>query len=280
MALTPDNEVPLPENIQAYVNTMLAWDDSEKLEETLSGAATRHWVNGRAVQARHFGPNLHPSPGIEQARSRKRSTVPSEISAVPPYNAGDRCGPRTRKIVEVTAEEILAEARKKTLLWNLVRLHAEEKQEASGWTGFNISVRSKVQVSQDVIGYLPTIDAPATDMATVQEVLVQSLKIKSTFKLKSIVLVFDQRQFPPEWYRNVVFGSPGPWTNGFNLKEVQEERFLNFLEANCSSFNRDVVFSVTMASRFEKADEEYIEEWKAKGENEDTKNSTEWWKMF
>ena len=31
MALTPDNKVPLPENIQAYVNTMLAWDDSEKL---------------------------------------------------------------------------------------------------------------------------------------------------------------------------------------------------------------------------------------------------------
>ena len=77
-------------------------------------------------------------------------------------------------------------------------------------------MRSKVQVSQDVIGYLPTIDAHATDMATVHEVLVQSLKIKSTLKLKSIVLVFYQTQFPPEWYRNVLFGSPGPWTIGFN----------------------------------------------------------------
>ena len=55
-----------------------------------------------------------------------------------------------------------------------------------------MSVRNKVQVSQDVTGYLPTIDAPATDMATVHEVLVQSLKIKSTLKLRSIVLVFDQ----------------------------------------------------------------------------------------
>ena len=117
-------------------------------------------------------------------------------------------------------------------------------------------------------------------MATVHEVLVQSLKIKSTLKLKSIVLVFDQTQFPLQWYRNVVFGSPGPWTNGFNRKEVQEERFLNFLEANCSSFNRDVVFSVTMASRFEKAGEEYIKELKAKGENKKTKNSTTWRKMF
>ena len=123
----------------------------------------------------YFGPNLHPSAGI-----------------VPPYSAGDRCGPRTRTFVEVTAEVILAEARKKSLVRIIaVRPHAEEKQEARCWTGFNIYVRSKVQVPQDVIGYLPTIDAPATDI-TLYEVLVQSLKIKSTLKLKSIVLVYEQ----------------------------------------------------------------------------------------
>ena len=33
---------------------------------------------------------------------------------------------------------------------------------------------------------------------------------------------------------------------------------------------------ITMASRFEKVDDEYIEELKAKGENENTNNSTEW----
>ena len=33
-----------------------------------------------------------------------------------------------------------------------------------------------------------------------------------------------------------------------------------------------------MASRFETVDEEYIEELKDKSENENTKNSTEWWK--
>ena len=73
-----------------------------------------------------------------------------------------------------------------------MRLHAEENQEASGWTGFNISMRREVQVSQAVIGYLSTVDTLAADMATVHDVLVQSLKIKSTLKLKSIVLVFDQ----------------------------------------------------------------------------------------
>ena len=127
MALTPDNEVPLPENIQAYVNTTLAWDNIDRLEEILSGVGTSHRVNGIAIQARHFGANLPPAPGIEQPRTRKRSIDPSVISVVPSYKAGDRCGLRGRTFVEVKAEEILAEARKKNLPWILVRLHAKEK---------------------------------------------------------------------------------------------------------------------------------------------------------
>ena len=66
-------------------------------------------------------PSTHPSPGIEQARTRKRSIDPLVISAVPLYNAGDRCGPLARTFVEVTAEEVLAEARKKNLLWDFMR---------------------------------------------------------------------------------------------------------------------------------------------------------------
>ena len=37
-------------------------------------------------------------------------------------------------------------------------------------------------------------------------------------------------------------------------------------------------FSVTIASRFDLVDGEYIEELKDKSENENTKNITEWWK--
>ena len=55
----------------------------------------------------------------------------------------------------------------------------------SGWTGFNIIVCIEVEVSKDNIGYLPTIDAPATNMSTVFEVLSQSLKIKGSLKLNS-----------------------------------------------------------------------------------------------
>ena len=53
-------------------------------------------------------------------------------------------------------------------------------------------MRNKVEVRQDSVGYLPTINAPATNMSTVHEVLVRSVKIKDTLQLKSIVVVLDQ----------------------------------------------------------------------------------------
>ena len=73
-----------------------------------------------------------------------------------------------------------------------MRLHADTRQKVSGWTGFNISVRNNVEVRQDSVGYLPTINAPATNMSTVHEVLVRSVKIKDTLQLKSIVVGLDQ----------------------------------------------------------------------------------------
>ena len=56
--------------------------------------------------------------------------------------------------------------------------------------------------------------------------------------------------------------------------KITRSRLVLRLPSN-SSFNREVVFSLTMASRCEIVDEEYIEELKDKSENENTKNSTE-----
>ncbi|KAK3746969.1 hypothetical protein QZH41_002521 [Actinostola sp. cb2023] len=186
------SEIPLPDNIQPYVSTTLAWDNIDRLEETLSGEGTSHRVNGIAVQARHFGPRVPTELSPVIAKSKQRSVEPLDVVNPPIYNAGERQGPQPRRYVEVTCQEALENARRKNLLWVLVRLHGEVNQKVSGWTGFNILVRNEVEVCQDNIGYLPTIDAPATNMSTVHEVLVRSLKIKEVLHLKSIVLVFDQ----------------------------------------------------------------------------------------
>ena len=193
MAMTPENAVPLPDNIKPYVSTSLAWDNIDRLEETLSGGGTSHRVHGIAIQARQYGPDLPPvqeNPMI--TKSKQKSVEVVSDNELPIYNAGERSGPPRRSYGEVTSSEIERNAWKKNLLWTLVRLHVAEKQTICGWTGFNILVRSEIDVSQDNIGYLLTIDAPATNTFTVFEVLAQSVKIKESLKLKSIVVVFDQ----------------------------------------------------------------------------------------
>ena len=46
----------LPEGIKSNVMTTLAWDNIDRLEETLSGGNTSHRVNGIVVQPKVFGP--------------------------------------------------------------------------------------------------------------------------------------------------------------------------------------------------------------------------------
>ena len=57
LAAIPENMIPLPDNIKPYnIPTSLACDNIERLQETLSGEGTSHFVNRIAVQAQHFGP--------------------------------------------------------------------------------------------------------------------------------------------------------------------------------------------------------------------------------
>ena len=58
MVMTPENIVPFPDNIKPHISTSLAWDNIDRLEETLSGVATLHRVNGIAIPARQTSSNV------------------------------------------------------------------------------------------------------------------------------------------------------------------------------------------------------------------------------
>lgn len=53
-----NQRVVLPASIKPHVFTNLAWDNIDRLEETLTGKGTSHGVNGIAVQAKVYGPEL------------------------------------------------------------------------------------------------------------------------------------------------------------------------------------------------------------------------------
>ncbi|KAK3753762.1 hypothetical protein QZH41_016442, partial [Actinostola sp. cb2023] len=68
--------------------TTLAWDNIDRLEETLSGEGTSHRVNGIAVQANHFGPQLQSASTPTIMKSKRRSIESVGDATLPIYNAG------------------------------------------------------------------------------------------------------------------------------------------------------------------------------------------------
>ena len=172
--MAPQGGFPLPSNIHAYTNTILGFDNIDILEGTLSGGGTSHRVNGIAIQPVTYG--LHLPKVLPKVEKSKRRTVAAPQEPLPIYNVGQRVGPPSRKVKEVDGKSIMKEARKKNLLFVLAHLHyAVYRQKVSSWTGFNILVHDNDDVVNSNVGYLPTINAPATNMSTVKEVLDQSL---------------------------------------------------------------------------------------------------------
>lgn len=172
------------------MDTILAFDNINRLENTLSGGGTSHRINGIAVQHAVYGPHPEPITVPIVEKSKERSLAPPE-TPLPIYNLTQRTGPPPRKVIEI--EFVMKEAKKKNLIFLLARLHyAQLQQKGSGWTGFNIQGLHHKCIVKSNVGYLPTINVPATSMATINEVLNQSLRIMHSFKLTSITCVFDQ----------------------------------------------------------------------------------------
>ena len=96
------------------------------------------------------------------------------------------------KTIEIVGDMETKLAKQKNLVWMLSRMVQERDQSVSSWRGFNIRTREEVVVTPDNIGYLPTINAPATQISTVNEVLKQSLQIQQSLGLGKLVCIFDQ----------------------------------------------------------------------------------------
>ena len=75
-------------------------------------------------------------------------------------------------MIEVNREFVMKEARKKNLIFLLARLrYAKLQQKVNSWTGFSIQVHDRECIVKSIEGYLPTINASATSMGTINEVL-------------------------------------------------------------------------------------------------------------
>ena len=173
---------------------MLAYDNIDALEETLSGTGTSHRVNGIIVQPAFSSCAPERVPGPLSKKNDKRRTVNATMEPLPIYISAKKQSPPPLKAQNLSLqfEDAVRSSRQRNLLWVLVRLHESANQTISSWTGFNILTRDQVGVSADKIGYLPTINAPATEISTAQEILRNAVSIQETLSLERIAVVADQ----------------------------------------------------------------------------------------
>ena len=185
-----DRGIVLPSSSHPGIQTTLAYDNIDRLEETLSGGGTSHRVNGIIIQ-----PRVHTVQPQETTggflNKKKRSIIAAQLD-IPEYNAGNRAGPPILRAQEIDVQRERDIAMQMNLVWALTRLSDTKDQLISSWTGFNMEVCSNNIVNKDTIGYLPTTNAPATQLSTVHHVLIQVMKIKAELQLDEIVSVFDQ----------------------------------------------------------------------------------------
>ena len=161
------------------------------MEETLSGGGTSHRVNGIAIQQKDLYEDVEQRVPARVPKTKKRS-ISGDSHSIPIYNAGKRMGPKPLDRIDSPFTTIVRATPIKNIAWVLARLSNGHCQRVSRWTGFNIKLRSGIDILEDNIAYLPTVNAPATDLGTVYEILLRSLKIMQALDLNAIVCVFDQ----------------------------------------------------------------------------------------
>ena len=180
-----ENQPALPSWTHPHIPTVLAFDNIDRQEETLSGAGTSHHVQ---PQTQAYAPERKSVVN----RKEKRKTLDVPEQPLPMYISTKREGPPPLIISNLPHEDVMNRAKQKNLLWLLTRLHDTANQMVSSWIGFSIKTRDDVMVKLDKAGYLPTINAPATELSTVQEILSQSVCIQQRLGLDKIAVVTNQ----------------------------------------------------------------------------------------
>jgi len=226
-----DRGIVLPSSSHPCIPSSLAYDNIDRLEETLSGGGTSHRVNGIMIQ-----PQVHtaqPQETEAQFLTRKEQSVTAVPLDIPEYNAGNRLGPPVLKPQVLDLQSVRDIAMRTNLVWSLTRLSDTKDQSVSSWTGFNMQISGNKIVHKDTVGYLPTINAPATQLSTVHHVLIQVMKIKTELDLDEIVCVFDQALYAKameiKWKNGEIFQSVvirmGTFHTLCNLMSIIGKRF-------------------------------------------------------
>ena len=192
IASSRGQDIIIPRNINPGMFATVVWDNNDFNEETVSGKGTTHVANGIMLQ------NGNTSLGDHVTVSKSCRTVQAPETYIAPYTNREKGTISLRSqssdisIDDKSYQDEQQFARNADFVYTLSRKYASESGLLfPGWTGLNTQVHKEIPTVTN-IGYLPVIDAPVTDLATVNALLKHSVSICQRLQLPEIVLVFDE----------------------------------------------------------------------------------------
>lgn len=109
-------------NIKPGLFTTLAWDNIDRLEETISGEGTSHGVNGIAVQAKPIADHPVENRALPCIPKTKKRSIGAVEMLLPIYNAGERANPPVVQTVDTDHVAFLQYAVDRNHMWLMARL--------------------------------------------------------------------------------------------------------------------------------------------------------------
>ena len=190
-------EIAIQRNVSAGIFTTIVWDNSDFNEETMSGEGTTHVANGIIVQKNDVGQRL----GEKTIVSKKNHTILAPETNIIRYVIKEK---GVLSLQNESSEISLEEGsyrpqqnvgRNADFLYLVSRKNASENGESlPGWKGLNTQVYKEIRSSSN-IGYLPVINAPVTDISTVNTLLRHSASICQRLRIPEVALVFDEAMY-------------------------------------------------------------------------------------
>ena len=187
-----NHRVALPASIKPYVFTNLAWNNIDRLEETLTG-------KGTSSMDRIF-PELKFHMSKRRSRDQSALSTKSWKSMLLVHVWGRSLSQLERSMFRKLKKQLKLPAGR-TWCGLFQGKHIKIIRQSQAGLGLISERGTKCQSQKMLLGnclqsmHRPTINAPATELNTVFEILNQSERIRKELLLETIVVVMDQALF-------------------------------------------------------------------------------------
>ena len=160
--------------------------NSDFNEETLTGAGTTHVANGIVIQ------RGEPARNGKVTVSKNIRTVKVVDDDIQPYISTKKGVPSLSQDIDTDDNQVpQIPGTNLDFAYIVCRLCSFDIGKIlPGWTGFNTQLTGNAP-DTTIIGYLPVINSPATELSTVNEMLKRSMSISQRLGVPEIVLVFS-----------------------------------------------------------------------------------------